>query len=953
MTNREIAQEISNRIGTAPVPFDSVYSIALQIYNELGGEQTQFDSVYSILLEILPLVEGGGKPIEEVSELPDASENKDKLFRLDNGEKDVYAAKLLSSETITTNRLPDEQQIDKAYLYLQDDEPYYYKGAWKYILNDGELNGYGWLETYPDSDEWYFVLTQDDAVNVTINTKCLESSPEDGDGVIDLEAHTVTLNLSISVFNWEIAHTLSYQSQYPIPAIYNAPESAQIGNAYISDGDYHYYTGREITLVVSDGEFKGYGWEYEGDGYCTYLTNKIASDIYYNDVKSDVGVLDIFRIDTFENWTISGDTYTNLSISLNDCVYGNIVDIGSIYIPQLNAPDSEQVGNAYITVNDNINCQYGGNTIDVHIDNDIVTMYVWEDSNQDYTFGTEVNASNVYGERQFAFCRYDEDYHYWEGNYNLSNLGFTISSINTIKYQRTETTEEWGWEKVATEEYVDKAVKPAIIDVEELPEEVTDENKSNIYRIEGGSNVAATYAYGILPDNEQIDEAYFDANLDSYTNFYYKGAFKVICTNGEFEGYGWYGEAESFNFLLLTETNAVNVTDSDTYYNFNTEEMTLNIDWDNHIATASIITEYVSSGTLSEINEFGSITKAEGNVLQWMAIPTEQYVDDAIAEIPEYTAGNNISIEDGVISCTYQYNLPVANTNILGGVKVGDGLEITNSLLSTIFNLYEMQNRINVLENPKLKEYLTFESVENDCNISVVTAVGTGGSIIEISKDMENWESKTITYTSTVISTLNAGEKLYIRSNNYGKEHTSTFSFSKQCYVYGNLMSLVKSEGFEYVYTLDRWFGYMFENNTNLLSHPTEKLYLPALILNKNNCCEHMFYGCSNLTTAPELFAIKLFGGCYQYMFRDCTSLTTAPELPATTLETFSYYCMFENCSSLNYIKCLAKNISANKCTYNWVRNTSNTGTFIKNSAMSGWTTGNAGIPSGWTVQDA
>ena len=59
MTNREIAQEISNRIGTAPVPFDSVYSIALKIYNELGGEPTEFDNVYSILLNTLPLVEGG------------------------------------------------------------------------------------------------------------------------------------------------------------------------------------------------------------------------------------------------------------------------------------------------------------------------------------------------------------------------------------------------------------------------------------------------------------------------------------------------------------------------------------------------------------------------------------------------------------------------------------------------------------------------------------------------------------------------------------------------------------------------------------------------------------------------------------------------------------------------------------------------------------------------------
>lgn len=58
-SNIEIAQEISNRIGTEPVPFESIYSIALQIYNELGGEPNQFDDVYSILLNTLPLVEGG------------------------------------------------------------------------------------------------------------------------------------------------------------------------------------------------------------------------------------------------------------------------------------------------------------------------------------------------------------------------------------------------------------------------------------------------------------------------------------------------------------------------------------------------------------------------------------------------------------------------------------------------------------------------------------------------------------------------------------------------------------------------------------------------------------------------------------------------------------------------------------------------------------------------------
>ena len=88
-------------------------------------------------------------------------------------------------------------------------------------------------------------------------------------------------------------------------------------------------------------------------------------------------------------------------------------------------------------------------------------------------------------------------------------------------------------------------------------------------------------------------------------------------------------------------------------------------------------------------------------------------------------------------------------------------------------------------------------------------------------------------------------------------------------------------------------------------------------------------------------------------MFYKCTSLVTAPELPATTLANNCYNRMFYNCSNINYIKMLATDISASKCLYNWVYGISNTGTFVKNSAMTILPTGDSGIPSGWTVQDA
>ena len=62
---------------------------------------------------------------------------------------------------------------------------------------------------------------------------------------------------------------------------------------------------------------------------------------------------------------------------------------------------------------------------------------------------------------------------------------------------------------------------------------------------------------------------------------------------------------------------------------------------------------------------------------------------------------------------------------------------------------------------------------------------------------------------------------------------------------------------------------------------------------------------------------------------------------------------MFAWCNLLNYIKCLATDISASNCTTGWVDGVAASGTFIKDTNMTSWTTGANGIPSGWTVQNA
>ena len=58
---------------------------------------------------------------------------------------------------------------------------------------------------------------------------------------------------------------------------------------------------------------------------------------------------------------------------------------------------------------------------------------------------------------------------------------------------------------------------------------------------------------------------------------------------------------------------------------------------------------------------------------------------------------------------------------------------------------------------------------------------------------------------------------------------------------------------------------------------------------------------------------------------------------------------MFNSCKKLNYVKCLAIDMTAERCTDDWLKYASSTGTFVKKAGVT-WPTGASGIPSGWTV---
>ena len=119
--------------------------------------------------------------------------------------------------------------------------------------------------------------------------------------------------------------------------------------------------------------------------------------------------------------------------------------------------------------------------------------------------------------------------------------------------------------------------------------------------------------------------------------------------------------------------------------------------------------------------------------------------------------------------------------------------------------------------------------------------------------------------------------------------------------------------------------------------------------------CHRMFSGCSNMTKVPSILpALVLADGCYSYMFYNCSKITKSPKLPSAHLVESCYNSMFYGCSMLNRIECLATSMYDNYCTSYWVRNAgTGTGTFIKATGSNIWTTGDNGIPVGWTIIDA
>ena len=211
-----------------------------------------------------------------------------------------------------------------------------------------------------------------------------------------------------------------------------------------------------------------------------------------------------------------------------------------------------------------------------------------------------------------------------------------------------------------------------------------------------------------------------------------------------------------------------------------------------------------------------------------------------------------------------------------------------------------------------LKTPLTLEAAMAGAKVTFKADKANVAKDIEYSTDGgATWTSGNTGGSGVEVTLTNIGDNVMFRGNNiqYGKDNGSnppsynTISCTADCYVYGNIMSLIDKTGFatnKVLPTGTYTFYNLFKDNTYLKNHPDAAytLELPATTL-KEYCYRSMFSGCKALVTPPVLPATKLENSCYNAMFRSCSSMVTPPALPATELKNNCYQSMFDNCKSL------------------------------------------------------
>ena len=281
--------------------------------------------------------------------------------------------------------------------------------------------------------------------------------------------------------------------------------------------------------------------------------------------------------------------------------------------------------------------------------------------------------------------------------------------------------------------------------------------------------------------------------------------------------------------------------------------------------------------------------------------------DKADGTSPVYA--KSLTVNDGTNTYTVT---PASATNVLYvGIPAIDGQTVTLTATDGLSSYTYERASVTFANNKYYAINVKMTNTTDYLTVPLTFEATADGTIT-----FDNKASGAVTYTinggssQTIASNdykhigVNAGDKVCFYGDNAAyatsTSNFSMFSCSANCYIYGNVMSLVSSTDYANAKTLTAAYAlyYLFNNNSHLVNHPSKTLELPATTLTAN-CYYGLFMNCTNLTKAPALPATTLTNRCYNSMFNGCTSLTTAPALPATTLADSCYHAMFRDCKSL------------------------------------------------------
>ena len=289
-----------------------------------------------------------------------------------------------------------------------------------------------------------------------------------------------------------------------------------------------------------------------------------------------------------------------------------------------------------------------------------------------------------------------------------------------------------------------------------------------------------------------------------------------------------------------------------------------------------------------------------------------------------------------------KYVLPVATKETLGGIRVGDGLDIEAG--TGVLSVKEIETQLplvstssTTLDIEPYKYYditgvitsltPTFKPAKENMTPVYFLHFVTGSSFnITLPVGMQVVQSNTTWNSMTSDIWKGNTEYEMVITNNVAKVHVINSTLILHDWFYfedatgsDNTLSLVKSDAvspnvtLEYSYDGTTWSIWGTTSTTPLtLTIPANSIvYLRGTNASfGNEYAYNMFSSTGNvrcggvissLLTRTEEPLLNLTGhdGAFYGMFREMTTLLNAPSLPATTLTYHCYYDMFYNCSSL------------------------------------------------------